>query len=40
LAEHWDLPITGIFYSKDVASLIKKLVDQDLKRKKSLMSIA
>jgi hypothetical protein len=20
LAEHWDLPITGIFYSKDVAS--------------------
>jgi hypothetical protein len=24
LAEHWDLPNTGIFYSKDVASVDKK----------------
>jgi hypothetical protein len=22
LAEHWDLPNTGIFYSKDVASVL------------------
>jgi hypothetical protein len=24
LAEHWDLPNTGIFYSKDVASVLQE----------------
>jgi hypothetical protein len=30
MADHWDLPNTGIFYSKDVASGLKLALITDL----------
>jgi hypothetical protein len=30
LAEHWDLPNTGIFYSKDVASVVHSVLSKSL----------